>query len=322
MKVDFLSSITLARALYVAASLDIASLLQDKKMNITELAFVLSVDKDSLERLLVFLELHEVFKKTTDGDYYNNEFSETMSLNHPHTIRPFLLHDDETRWNAFGNLEYSIKTGKPAFDALYHMGYFDYLTKHPQLSLRFDQAMTFISSQEDLLIAQMVPFNGVIADIGGGNGQLLKKIIDYNKTKVTEVVLFDLPSVLDAAQPTNFKKVVGSFFEPLDIRADFFILKRVLHDWKDEEALSILRNVAEAMQPDSHLYIFEGVLDCVKDKKALAAIDLLLLTLLGGKERTLENFQQLLQDARLVLIEHKNITDIMSVLVCKKSGSN
>ena len=110
----------------------------------------------------------------------------------------------------------------------------------------------------------------------------------------------------------------GSFFEPINVRADIFILKRVLHDWTDAQATEILKNVTHAMNNDSTLYIFEGILDQAENKKQLAAIDLLLRIIFGGSERTLDQFKNIIHNAGLEIIETDPIADILSVITCKK----
>jgi len=219
-----LTSIMLARALFVAAELNLAEELAKQPLSAEELAIITGTNPSALSRLLNFLSLNDVFRKENDQKYYLTDFSHTMRSDHPDSIKPFLLHDDETRWNAFGNLGYSIRTGKASFDELYGTDYFNYLKKHPTLSERFDQAMTIISAQEDAYIANTLPFYGTVADIGGGNGQLINALAQ--KGVISKGILIDLPGAVEAAQlGTNCIKIAGSFFEPLRIKADAFILK-------------------------------------------------------------------------------------------------
>jgi len=315
---SLLHSVILARALFVAADLNIAEHLATKPMTISELATITQTHEPSLKRLVYFLELNDVFKRS-DELCFNTEFSLTMCGDHPATIKPFLVHDDETRWNSFGNLGHSIKTGQASFDMLYGKSYFDYLKDQPVLSSRFDQAMTIISAQEDNQIAQAMTFSGIVADIGGGKGQLLKNISQYN-SEVTQTVLFDLPATVQAVQDDSIitTKIGGSFFEPIDLKADVFILKRILHDWDDEQALDILKNVSASMSHNSKLYIIDGILDQAQDKKLLAAIDLALLAIFKGKERTMQDINQLLEKAHLKIINITPINDLISAIECKK----
>jgi len=315
---SFLTNNILNRALYTAASLNIAESLATRPMPLNELATVTKTHKETLKRLLYFLELYKVFKKTPEGKYELTPFSEQMREDHPKTIKFILLHDDETRWNSLGHLKYSIQTGKASFDKLYGMNYFDHLKQHPELSYRFDKAMNDITTQEDKLIAEKITFRGSVADIGGGQGQLLATINQLQA--VQEGILFDLPNVVTQANELgpNCRTVGGSFFEPLNFTADTFILKRILHDWDEDKAETILKNVSNAMSSDSTLYIFEGVLDRSIDKQKLAAIDLALLTIFEGKERNLAQFENLAARAGLIITNLTHIDDLMCALECKK----
>lgn len=311
-----LESIILARALFVAADLDIAEHLAHKPMTVDEIALVTQVQPSPLGRLLHFLELNEVFV-CNNGYYSLTDFAQKMRASHPQTIRPFLLHDDETRWNSFGHLGYAIKTSQASFDMLYGQSYFDYTKKDQLLSTRFNNAMTIISNQEDVLIAKTLNFNNIVADIGGGKGQLLNQIISEHQIK--QAILFDLPQTISQVDRLNELCMAqgGSFFEPINIKADIFILKRILHDWDDAQALQILKNISQAMTTNSKLYIIDGILDYAQDKKLLAAIDLALLTIFQGRERTKAEFELLINQAKLQIVDIKTINNLICAIECQ-----
>ena len=312
------NQIMVSRALYVAADLELADCLNNG-LPLQELALKLNVNTIALQRLLRCLMEHEIFEYDHNGLICNNSKSILLKKDHPQTIRPFILHDDPTRWNALGNLAYSIKTGKASFDELYDVDYFTYLKNDALLSERFDEAMTIISQQEDIRIAQMINFEGIIADIGGGKGQLLQCIAE-NHDRVTQLILFDLEQVQDNLLMQNqlIKQISGSFFEDLQITANTFILKRILHDWDDDKALQILCNVAAAMTEESALYIVDAVIDQCKDKKFILDIDLRLLTIFGGKERTKSEFDTLCGAAGLEIVSITELTSISHVIKCRK----
>lgn len=312
------NQIMVSRALYVAADLELADYLQNP-LSVEELANKVHVNADALQRLFRCLIESGIFAYDDNKLVCNNAKSLFLSKDHPQTIRPFILHDDPTRWNAIGNLGYSIKTGAKSFDTLYDMDYFSHLKANPVLSKRFDEAMTVISQQEDKLIAQMIAFTGTVADIGGGKGQLLQCIRE-NNNNISQLILFDLQQVHDNILDRNemMMHVAGSFFDPIKIDADTFILKRILHDWDDEKALLILCNVAAAMSDENVLYIIDAVIDQCQDKKLILDIDLRLLTIFGGKERTMAEFEILCNAAGLEIIEIHELTSISHVIKCCK----
>jgi hypothetical protein len=314
------NQVMVSRALYVAADLELADHLQSA-LSLQELSARISVDQSALQRLLRCLIENGVFAYDQDGLVCNNGPSVFLKKDHPHTMRPFILHDDPTRWNAIGYLGQSIKTGKGSFDELYQKDYFSYLKDDALLSERFDQAMTIISQQEDMLIAQMINFEGIVADIGGGKGQLLQCIVENNKD-VSALILFDLQQVQNNIVSHNamMTQIAGSFFDPINVQANTFILKRILHDWNDKQALQILCNVAAAMTENDVLYIIDAVIDQCQDKKLILDIDLRLLTIFGGQERTKAEFEALCTAAGLEIVGIKELTSISHVLECRKNS--
>lgn len=313
---ELLQHIILSRALYTAAELNIAEHLSSGKKTIETLAQLTSSHSASLSRLLDFLVISGFFQQE-DHYYSNNDRSLPLMANHPTSLKPYLLHDDPTRWNSFGHLTYSIQTGKAAFDTLYGQSYFQYLADHSQLQQRFDDAMLIISAKEDAIITQQLQFIGIIADIGGGKGQLLDHI--RQQPTVQQTILFDLPEVIQQVQPTEHILVAGSFFAPIQLQADIYILKRILHDWDDEQALLILQHVAHTMPSNSRLYVIDGLLDKATNRQFLYAVDLALLTVFQGKERTLQAIIKLAQQANLHYQGYTPLTDYQFAIEFKRA---
>lgn len=309
----------LSRSLYVACNLKIADALKiSGSLNLDDLSEKLMINKKALKRLLSFL-IQQGFFEEINGKYSNNEESLGLCENHPSGLRAFLLHDDETRWNSYGHLEKSIKTGEPSFDYLYGCSYFEYLKKNKELGLRFDKAMNTISESEECLIAEKFDFSGVVADIGGGQGKLLAKILK-NSAQVSKAILVDLPNVLANVElkDVRMKLCGGSFFDKIDLQADIFLLKRILHDWDDKCAIEILKNIVLAMQKcqKSKLIIFEGILNYSDKSSRLPAIDLALLTIFGGQERSLIDFERLTNLVGLQIESVVQINDVVSAITC------
>ncbi len=318
MITDLLESVIQSRALFTAAELNLAELLENNPQTADELAHKTKTHPEALSRLLQFLCLKNIVTRDASNRYALPASSHPMLGHHPQTIKPFLLHDDPTRWNSFGHLTYSITTGKPSFDMLYGKDYFSSLKENPELSKRFDQAMNIISQHEDALIANTLPLQGIVADVGGGNGQLAQVLI-AQQAGITNAIVFDLPNVVAHMKPSaGITPMGGSFFEPMNITADVFILKRILHDWDNKQAHAILNNVSKTMSLTSDLWIIDGILDRAQNAPLLAAIDLGLLTIFGGQERTYAMFDDLINQSGLVITEIVPLTPILFAIRCRK----
>lgn len=314
---ELLNRVMISRALFEVVNLNIPDLLHESPKKLEDLAHLTGTHAPALKRLMRALRANGIFSLNSAGCYQNNEVSAYLCQDHPQTLAPYVLHDDPTRWNALGNLGMSLKTGKPSFDQLYGTDYFKYVKDKPVLSKRFDDAMTVISAQEDALIAESVLFHGTVADIGGGAGQLLSKI----KAKAPSVqgILVDLPQVTQyVSAEAPFQVVAGSFFDTIPVRADIFILKRILHDWNDEQAIVLLRNVVAAMDEDSCLYIIDAIVDECENRALITDIDLRLLTIFGGQERERVDFERLCAQVGLRICTTKAISPIIHVLMCEK----
>lgn len=311
MKFNFLEPIILSRALFSAAELNIAEIVGDKSLSIAEIAEKSKSNPEAISRLLNFLIMHEVFCFKDNVCIANNHNSNLLKSDDPESIKAFILHDDPTRWNSFGNLTYSIQTGDSAFESLYGTDYFSYIADKPTLSERFDLAMKNISAPEDKLIANKINFSGKVADIGGGVGNLLNEIFLAHQNKVS-TILCDLENAIQNCPYNQHQLITGSFFEKINIQADIYILKRILHDWDDQKAQQILNNVAHAMAKGSKLYIIEGIMD--HNNKFLAAIDLAMLALFKGKERSVEQFDTLAANAGLQRQNIYPINDMISAI--------
>lgn len=315
----------LNRALYVAADLAIADILAVKPCSIHELTAKTNSNEEALHRLLHLLQLYDVFYCDTNGLYHNTERSEYMRSNHQQSVRPLLLHEDETRWNSIGNLKLSIITGKPAFDDIYEMPYFSYTNMHPVLSDRFNKAMVTISDFEEKAIAEAYPFNNflTVADLGGGKGGMLTKILKQYDT--IHAVLADLPEVVKDHQvppwyADRFSVQPIDLFQPVAINADLFILKRILHDWDDEKSVHILRIIAATMSPSSKLLIIEALVtdEANEQSQMLAQIDLLLLAVFGGRERTYAAYNDIITKAGFTIMHVYPTNSLVSIIECKR----
>jgi hypothetical protein len=212
----------------------------------------------------------------------------------------------EARWRPWGHLRHSIQTGEAAFPEVFGMPAWDYDEQHPETGRLFNELMSAGSRQRQDAILAAYDFSrfGTVVDVGGGHGQLLGALLQQHPGM--RGILFDQPHVLAGAPETldalgvmhRCTLVAGSFFETAPPPADAFILKFILHDWDDEQALAILRRLSHAAAPGTALLVIDRVLpDDRPPDVADALMDLHMLVQLGGKERTAGEFDALFQEA-------------------------
>jgi hypothetical protein len=219
----------------------------------------------------------------------------------PGSQRSLAIMTGEEHYHAFGQLLYSVQTGRIAFDKLYGMPVFDFLQNHPEQAKIFDEAMVGVHGRETAAMLDAYDFSGirVLADIGGGNGSVLTAIL--RRHPAMRGILFDLPSVIERAKANlqaadlgqRCQAVGGSFFEAVPVGADAYLLRHIIHDWDDEKATRILQNVNRAMNKDGRLLIIESVIPPGNDPFPAKLLDLAMLVIPGGQERTEEEYRTL-----------------------------
>ncbi len=299
----------LSRAIHVAAILGIADHLVEGPKSANDLSMLVGVQPQPLYRLLRTLASHDIFLEEKDNSFVLTPLAELLVTSNPNSLRLLLMKEDESRWNAFGDLLYSIKTGHPAFNHHYGIGYFDYIAKNRQLSQSFDLGMANLSAKEDGLIAGSFDFSTYhsIVDLGGGIGGLLAEIL--KKSTSSHGVVYELPHLKDRVDAflqeqgllSRCKFASGSFFQTVPENSDLYILKRILHDWDDQACVSILRNCQKAMATTSRLLIIDAVVPEGNTPHESKNFDLFMLALFGGQERTQKEWQRLLDDSNLKL---------------------
>ena len=206
---------------------------------------------------------------------------------------------------AAGLLE-AVRQGGVAFELVYGSGMFDYFSRHAEQERAFQESMAFRARQEASDVVTAYDFGRFrrLVDVGGGSGVLLTAIL--HAAPDLRGVLFDRPAVVDAARPAidlagvgdRCETVGGDFFVSLPPGADAYLLSRVLHDWDDMAALDILGSCHRAMGPDGTVLVVEAVLpERAEENPAAIRMDLHMLMLTTGRERTRAEFERLLEGA-------------------------
>src|SRR4051812_14253685 len=240
-----------SQMVHVAAKLGLADHLAGGPRTADELAAATGTHARSLYRLLRALASVGIFSEGEGGRFTQSPLSERLRREVPGSQWAMAVMMGDEHYYAWGDLLESVRTGQAAFDRLYGKPIFEYLGEHPEQAKIFDAAMTSIHGRETgaMLDAYDLSDIRVLADIGGGNGSNLIGVLGrYPEMKG---ILFDLPHVveraaakLDQAGMSNRCEVVGGdFFASIPVQADAYFLRHIIHDWDDEKATLILRNV-------------------------------------------------------------------------------
>lgn len=293
--------------LCAAAKLGIADLLQDGARGITQLAANLRVNEDALYRTLRFLAGQGVFQEIAPREFANSELSQWLRSDVPGSVRSMLIYRGTPYYSSsLGGLLYSIETGAPAQQKASGMEGFEYLRHHSEEGRLFDEAMTGNSLLWAPAIAAGYDFGrwGSLMDVGGGNGVLLSTIM--KAYPALQGVLADQAQVLERAGQCEFwsQDLTGrvrfeptDFFETVPSGCRAYLMKCILHDWNDERARRILLNCRKAVPDDGVLLLVEYRLGAENAPSVGKAIDMVMLTITGGKERTMSEHRELLASA-------------------------
>ena len=297
------------QAIHVAANLALADLVASGPKSINELAHATHTHGPSLGRLLRALTSLGIFVEDTTGRYRQTVLSDTLRSDHPESIRPCaMMLGAHFVWKPSGMLEETVRTGQPSFERLYGAPWFDYLAEHSDDAAVFNAAM---SSSPGYLAAIVGAYDFSkherIVDVGGGHGLLLAGILSANPR--LRGVLHDLPAVVPGASALRQESISqrceiigGDFFKGVPAGADAYVLKGIIHDWNDEAALKILKNCRRAIHADGTLLLVEAVLTSSTDPTS-ALMDMLMMVLTSGRERTESEFRSLLQEAGFSMVQ-------------------
>jgi hypothetical protein len=294
------------QAIFVAAELGIADLLADGPKHPDELGEKAGAKGDMLYRVLRALAGIGIFAEDEDGRFRLTPLAETLRGDSGQRAYA-RLHGQEL-YQSWSRLLAAVRSGEAAFVEAFGLPAFKYFATHPDRGAVFDRAMTGHHGPEagPMLDAyDFSPFRELV-DVGGGNGSLLTAIL--RRHSQMRGVLFDLPSVVDRAQLAfeapdvreRCRFTGGNFLESIPAGADAYLLRHVLHDWRDEDATTILRNCRSSMKSGGRVLVVEIVVPAGNDPSFAKWMDLMMVTY-GGKERSEKQYRDLFRDAGLHL---------------------
>lgn len=290
----------ISQAIYVAAELRIADCLGDSALTATELAERSGAHAPSLYRLLRALASVGLFAEDGGHRFRGTALSDCLRSDAPHSQLPAVLMMVGQFYKAWGKLVENIRCGEPAFKLETGMTFFDHLTANSAEAEIFDAAMTALNDRKTtaFLNAYDLSHIGILADIGGGNGSALLRILE--RYPALTGVLFDLPGVVERARAkieearlSNRCRIVGgNFFEQVTPGADAYLLRHIIHNWDDEHAALVLRKIHQAMSAESKLLVIERIIPAGNEPSYSKFADLNMMVLHGGLERTADEFER------------------------------
>jgi hypothetical protein len=311
-----------SQALYVAATLGIADLLAGGPRGVEELAESTGTHAPTLYRLLRLLASLGVFAED-DGRFGLTPLAECLRSDAPGSQRAWaIMVCGPSFWSSWGELLHSVRTGETAFPKVHGMDRWEYLARHPAERATFDAAMTANTALESAAVAGGYDFSGigVLADVGGGAGGLLATILAAHPA--VRGILFDQPQVVAGAEDLlahagvadRCRSVGGDFFDSVPSGADAYLLKSVIHDWDDDQSVAILRTCRAAMTDQAKLLLVERIVRPGNEPDPAKFLDLLMLVMNGGRERTADDFERLLAAAGFRLSNIVPTGPVLSVI--------
>lgn len=304
----------ISQVVHVLAELGIADQLADGPMTVADLAARCDAQADALTRVLRVASGFGVFAELPNGAWANSPLSAVLRTTAEDSQRDLVLFNgDEMLWRSYGALLHTVRTGRPAFEAVYGHGFFEHLREDPAAGRLFDRAMTQMSQVTTQLLLDQLDLSEArsVVDIGGGNGFFLAELLRLHPG--LSGTLLDRPEVVidasvrfgQAGVSDRTAVVGGDFFAQVPTGHDAYLLKAVLHDWDDGHAGRIIRNIRRAIgdNTQARLYIGEFVISTGNHWDRGRLLDLDMMLRFGGRLRTVPQWQRLLASAGFTLLD-------------------
>lgn len=288
--------------IYIAAKLGLADLLADGAMRSEKLATRLQVDADALHRILRGLALLGVVSEEPGGAFALTELGGQLRHDSEHSLGDYAILSGEEYAPAWGALLHSVSAGGAAFEKVFGVNVWEHRRLNSELGLRFQNWLGHQSGAVARSILRSYDFKKArtVLDIGGGSGGLLREILAAHPH--LDGLLFERPEALEKIGAQKFRTRAGDFFQHVPSGADLYFLKSVLHDWDDERCHRILQRCREAMTEESRLLVIERLNpEKATDDPATVFVDLHMMAVQGGRERTRAEYEKLAAAAGLML---------------------
>ena len=298
----------MTQAVSVVAELGIADILADGARSVEDLAGQTNAHANALFRIMRALASVGIFSQDSDGRFSLTPPANLLRSDVAGSQRCFAVMMGAEFHGAWGELLHTARTGEPGFQKRFGRPAFQYMVENPDRHKFYDGAMGGYGVAEGAAMLDAYDFSvfRTVADVGGGSGMLLSAIL--NRHPNLNGILFDLPPVVDRTRTSISKSGLsarcriegGDFFSSIPRGADAYVMQHIIHDWEDSDAIAILHNCREAMDSDAKILLVETVIPKGNESCFGKWLDLMML-LVGGRERTQEEYHQLFSAAGLKL---------------------
>lgn len=314
----------LTQLLGAAAELGVADLVADGPRPVDELARATGTQPDALYRVLRALAAQGVFSEVAPRTFGLTPTASVLRDGVPGSMRELARYFGmRSRNHAFVELLHTVRTGEPAFDHVHGTDWWTHLAEHPDDAAIFDNAMGNLARQVHAMALETCDLSDarLLVDVGGGHGHLAAALL--NRSPDLRAIVFDLPHVVagadkvlaDAGVADRAETAPGNFFASVPEGGDAYVLSMILHDWDDARAIAILTNVRRAMQPGGKVIVVDAVIPEGDHPHTGKLIDIVMLALLPGRERTEAEFAALFREAGLRHVETRAPASPTSLLV-------
>ncbi|QDU63531.1 Multifunctional cyclase-dehydratase-3-O-methyl transferase TcmN [Planctomycetes bacterium Pan216] len=299
-----------AQITYVLSKLEISDRLHSGGKTAVDLAAETGTHARSLYRLLRAASTLGIYTEDDERRFHLTPLGKCLCRDDPRSLAPMSMMIGEICYHPWGHLLHSVRTGESGFVKHHGVDIWKHLLEvEPHLAPVLDAAMESIHGRETMAVLDAYDLSGVstFADLGGGNGSNLAATLSRHPDM--KGILFDLPTVVERGKVLLAERglldrcqvVGGSFFDGVPAGADVYHMRHIIHDWNDDDSIAILRACREAMREDSRVILVEYVLPTGGEPSFGKLLDLEMLVIPGGYERTVEEYADIFQKAGLRL---------------------
>ncbi|TDC99941.1 SAM-dependent methyltransferase [Saccharopolyspora terrae] len=290
-------------ALRTAALLGIADYLATGPLSVAELAHSTNVRAESLYRILRVLATKGVFTENQPGVFAMTPQAEGLSKN-SRIKQGVLFFTEHLKWRAVGEIHHAVANGEPSFNKLFGTGFWEYAAANPEDNDAFNRGMAALTELETAIVVDnyIWPETGTIIDLAGGHGGLLLAVLQvspglrgvlFDREHVLAEHVLDVPDIAGRWETRD-----GDFFAEVP-SGDVYLIKNILHDWSDDESVRILQNCANAANPGARVLAIDAAIPRGNEHNSGKLLDLIMLAMLTGRERTTDEVAALFVAAGL-----------------------